>query len=125
MATWTDQECEEAISRLVERATKDGEFRQLALAQSHEALRVVTGRDVPSDLQVTVVEMGDSRKSPSGITVLLPPFNAAGLSQAELAHVAAGHAGGIYATPDPLFMVLGLASLACAALFRVVAMLLH
>ena len=84
----TNQEAEQAIAQVIERAQTDSEFRQLCLSNPNAAAREATGKDIPEDFTLKFVD-----NQGADLTVVLPDLvdSSVELSNAELEQVAGGN----------------------------------
>lgn len=53
--SWTNEQIQEAVSKVVEKAAKDSEFRAKVISDVYAAVKEATGRDVPRDFKIQVV----------------------------------------------------------------------
>lgn len=84
--SWTQQSFAAAIRQVVHKATSDTAFRAQVLADVHAAVKEVSGREVPEDFKINVVD-GTGYQ----LTVVLPALHPSGeLSDQELDDVAGG-----------------------------------
>ena len=56
MSTWTQEEMEHALQKIVAKAATDQDFRQLALTNPQEAIKQLTGQDAPADFPRDMIE---------------------------------------------------------------------
>ena len=75
---------DELRAELIEKATKDGQFRAHLIAEPKAAIQEALGIELPESMSVTVHE-----DSPTSAHVVLPPR--ARLTDEDLALIAAGH----------------------------------
>jgi hypothetical protein len=54
--SWTNEKVQEAAGKIVERASRDEEFRKLVLADPYAAIKEVTGLEVPREFKLQVVD---------------------------------------------------------------------
>ena len=74
------------VERVIERASRDDNFRSQLMANPRAAVESELGISIPSDLTVRVVE-----EQPNEFYIVLPPKESSGqLSDAQLAGVAGG-----------------------------------
>ena len=87
MAEWTREEANKAINDVAKRATKDKEFRALALKDPVAAVAKVTPHQVPTGFKIRFVD-----NAGANLTIVLPdPPPAEGeLSDSQLEQVAGG-----------------------------------
>jgi len=84
--SWTQQSFAAAVRQVVHKATSDTAFREQVLKDIHTAVKEVSGREVPQDFKINVVDGTGYH-----LTVVLPAFNPSGeLSDQELEEVAGG-----------------------------------
>ncbi len=84
---WTEEQIEEAMDKIEERATTDMEFRNLCLDNAPAAIKEATGREVDSGYKISFVENAKDVQE----THVLPDFVGEGkLSNADLDTVAGG-----------------------------------
>lgn len=86
---WTKLEVEKAIDIIRNLASKDAEFRRLCLTDPNEAIRKVTGKEVPDGYRVKLIENQPGYDS----TFVLPDLIRSELSDEELDRVAGGRGG--------------------------------
>jgi hypothetical protein len=68
-ATLTQEELTRALREIFKRSQTDLEFRTLCLSDPNEALRLVTGKAVPPDINIRFAEPSeDSAKPPDAAT---------------------------------------------------------
>lgn len=96
MSTWTQQEVNQAIEKVKELSVKDAAFRKLCLENPNEAIKKVTGKDVPEGIVIKFIENVDAHA-----TIVLPDAAAGELSDAALDSVTGG--GGMPPPPPPGF----------------------
>lgn len=85
-STWTPTEAQAAIDQITMRAAKDAAFRTLCLTSPADAVREVTGRELPEGF---VLRFADNAHA--DLTVVLPDLEAkAEISDADLGTVAGG-----------------------------------
>ena len=84
--SWTEQDVADAIRLVSRKATTDKDFRKLVLASPHEAIKKVSGKDVPAGFKLKVIENSPGVDQ----TYVLPDFRGRELSEDELEKVAGG-----------------------------------
>ena len=92
MKRFTKDEAEKAVAAVQAKAQTDAAFRKLALENPSEALRQAAGVDVPSGNKIRVIESDPG----VDLTIVLPKYKGAELSDAELSAVAGGCTGDCY-----------------------------
>lgn len=85
MSTWSRQEANEAAKEIFQKASIDKEFRQLVLDNPNEAVKQATGKEVPAEFQIKILESDPDYD----VTLLLPDFRD-DLSDEDLENVAGG-----------------------------------
>lgn len=86
--TWSSEEINNCIAQCKEKALRDKEFRKLLLADPGAAVKNLTGKDIPADFRVKVIESDPEYD----VTFVLPPLASAGISDKELDNVTGGSA---------------------------------
>ncbi len=82
---WTEEKINQAITDIKKRASEDETFRKLCLGHPNEAIRKVSGIEVPSGAKINIIE------NDPGVdhTIILPPYSHA-LKDEELVKIAGG-----------------------------------
>lgn len=57
---WTKQEAIEAFNEVMKRSTYDKEFRKLALENGNEAIKIVSGKELPENQSIRFIETPDN-----------------------------------------------------------------
>jgi hypothetical protein len=60
-AVLTEEELRRAVREIFKRSQVDADFRALCLAQPHEALRRITGKMVPPDVEIQFLDSAPDR----------------------------------------------------------------
>ena len=91
MSDWTEQEIIDAFSALNKKVVTDREFRDLALSNPNEAVKQLTGKDLPEGMAIKLIEADPEASR----TFVLPNFRGEGaeLSDKELEAAAGGQRG--------------------------------
>jgi hypothetical protein len=89
MSDWTPHEMESVINQIRSKASVDPEFRNLCLSDLNQAVKQLSGKEIPHHFRVDVVE----EKSDSDYTLVLPRLISMELSDAALDKVAGGTRG--------------------------------
>lgn len=89
-ATWTDAEARKTFQAIARKAASDPAFRKVALANPAQAVKQVSGLDLPSGFKLRFVE-----NQGANLTMVLPdPAAATGeLTDKDLEEVAGGRCG--------------------------------
>lgn len=95
--SWTNEQIQEAVSKVVEKAAKDSEFRAKVISDVYAAVKEATGRDVPRDFKIQVVDGTGYHAN-----IVLPEFRSSEdeLTEADLETVAGGIIGNCTGLPD-------------------------
>ena len=85
--SWTKEEVKEAVTKVLEMAKQDEKFRERVLSDVYAAVKEVTGKEVPREFKINVID-GAGYHS----TIVLPPVRkeADELTDTELEVVAGG-----------------------------------
>lgn len=86
MSNWTQEEVEKAIKSVILKAATDKDFRAKLLDNPSAAIEVVTGKDLPDNYRLKIIESDPNFDT----TYVLPPFKTDELSESELEAVAGG-----------------------------------
>lgn len=65
-AVLTQEELQRAVREIFKRSQTDLEFRALCLRNPHEALRLITGKAVPADLEIRFQEPASDKSHGTG-----------------------------------------------------------
>lgn len=65
-AILTQEELQRAVREIFKRSQTDPEFRALCLSNPHEALRLITGKAVPADLEIQFREPASNKTDGEG-----------------------------------------------------------
>ena len=93
MASWTQQEINDAYKKIMDKTAKDPEFRKLALENPKKAFSEVSGKEVPENINIRFIE------NEPGIdqTFVLPNKITEELSDDELDKISGGFSSwGVY-----------------------------
>jgi rRNA maturation endonuclease Nob1 len=87
--SWTAEEVKEAAVKVLEKAKQDEKFRERVLADVYAAVKEVTGKEIPREFKIQVVD-----GSGYHVNIVLPAFRKEGdeLTDTELEVVAGGKA---------------------------------
>lgn len=89
MSAWTQEEVNQAIEKVKELSVTDAAFRKLCLENPNEAIKKVSGKEVPEGIVIKFIENIGAH-----MTIVLPEAAAAGeLSDDALDSVAGGVGG--------------------------------
>ncbi len=94
--SWTEEKINQVISDVKKRASEDESFRKLCLDNPNEAVKQLSGMEVPEGFKINIIE------NDPGVdhTILLPP-DIQELSNQELDSVAAGGRCGHFGAGGP------------------------
>ncbi len=83
--SWTEEKINQTMIDIKKRASEDEAYRQLCLDNPNEAIKQVSGMEVPEGLKINIIE------NDPGIdhTIILPPEASAHISE-ELDQIAGG-----------------------------------
>ena len=83
--SWTEEKINQTITEIKKKASEDEDFRKLCMDNPNEAIKHVSGFEVPEGVKINIIE------NDAGVdhTIILPP-TAAEMSNKELDNVAAG-----------------------------------
>ena len=83
--SWTEEKINQTITDVKKRASEDETFRKLCLDNPDEAIKQISGMEVPEGVKINIIE------NDTGVdhTIILPT-NKAELSEQELDSVAGG-----------------------------------
>ncbi len=86
MNQWTQEEIDATYQKIQAKAATDKDFRQKVLSNPKEAIKEVSGKEVPEDIKLNVIE------NEPGVdqTFVLPDFVGEELSDEQLDNVAGG-----------------------------------
>ncbi|MDR1473256.1 MAG: NHLP leader peptide family RiPP precursor [Lactobacillales bacterium] len=89
---WTQEEINEVYKKIMQKAANDEEFRKNLLADPKYVIENLTGKTLPDDYTVTVVESADPNYSDPNYaaTFVLPSSSAGELNLDDLDNVAGG-----------------------------------
>lgn len=95
--SWSEEQIREAIALVKEKAGQDASFRKRVLTDVYEAVKEATGRDVPRDFKIQVVDGTGYHAN-----IVLPEFRSSEdeLTEADLETVAGGIIGNCTGLPD-------------------------
>jgi RecJ-like exonuclease len=91
MSDWSKESVEEVVEKVCAKAAKDEKFRALCISNIQAAIKEVSGKEVPSNLKINVVDTTGYH-----MNVTLPPLQKADgeLKDSELESVAGGKSPG-------------------------------
>ncbi len=84
--SWTQQEMDKVYQEMVNKAMSDEGFRKELLADPNAAISKATGKEVPADYKIRIIEQDPAYQA----TFILPAFSGEELSESELAEMAGG-----------------------------------
>jgi len=85
---WTEEIIKQTITGIKKKASEDQTFRKLCLDNPDEAIKQISGMEVPEGVKINIIE----NDTDIDHTIALPP-NKAELSEQELDNVAGGRDG--------------------------------
>jgi hypothetical protein len=96
MSNWSKESVQEVVEKVFAKAAKDEKFRALCISNIQAAIKEVSGKEVPSNFKINVV---DNTGYHMGLT--LPPLQKADgeLVDSELESVAGGKGGIVVQLP--------------------------
>jgi len=82
---WTEEKINQTITVVKKKASEDETFRKLCLDNPNEAIKQISGMEIPEGVKINIIE------NDSGVnhTIILPP-TAAELDKLELDNIAGG-----------------------------------
>lgn len=83
---WTQQEINECIAACKQKAVTDAQFRQKLLKDPGEAIREISGKEIPAGFRIKVLESDPNYDA----TFVLPPPISGNLSDKDLDGVTGG-----------------------------------
>ncbi|MBO4267415.1 MAG: NHLP leader peptide family RiPP precursor [Lachnospiraceae bacterium] len=86
MERWTQEEMDSIYKNLMQKAVTDEAFRKELVADPNAAISKATGKSIPADYRIRIIEDDPSYQS----TFLLPPFAGEDLSEDDLKSIAGG-----------------------------------
>jgi len=94
--TWTEEKINQTITDVKKKASEDDSFRKLCLDNPHEAIKQISGLEVPEDVKINIIEndMGVDH------TIVLPS-TIPELSSQELDNIAGGRGGRNSSSSNP------------------------
>jgi hypothetical protein len=89
--SWTQEQIDDTLRRIVERSLTDPDFRLLAIRDGHAAIHAVSDARVPADFEVRFVD-----NAGADMTIVLPDARSTSdIEEQELAGVAGGAGIGV------------------------------
>ncbi|MBP1989988.1 hypothetical protein [Paenibacillus eucommiae] len=89
--SWTEEQVKETATLVIEKASSDDAFRSLCLTDIYAAVKEATGKEVPQDFKINVV---DGKGYHANIVLPEAKASADELSETELESVAGGSKSG-------------------------------
>lgn len=86
MGNWSPEDIDKAVKSVGAKAATDKKFREMVLKNPNEAIKEITGKDVPASYRLKIIEADSNFDD----TFVLPPFRSEELSENELEQVAGG-----------------------------------
>ncbi len=83
--SWTEEKINQTITEIKKRASEDEDFRKLCMDNPSEAIKHVSGFEVPEGVKINIIE------NDTGVdhTIILPP-TASELSKQDMDNIAGG-----------------------------------
>lgn len=85
MSNWTNEDTEAAIAKVMEKASTDPAFRDMALSDPAGAVKAASGKDLPDGFNLRMVS-----NEGADLTLVLPDPASEELSDADLDAVSGG-----------------------------------
>ena len=92
---WTQQQIDECIEMCRKKAVMNMEFRKQLLMNPAEAVKTVSGRDIPAGFRIKVIESDPAYDA----TFVLPPTASGGVSDQDLDDITGGICGSHACSP--------------------------
>jgi hypothetical protein len=86
MLNWTNDEVQKVISEISKKSSVDSDFRKLTLENPAQAIKQITGKDIPDGFKIKIIE----NEPDVDFTLILPDFQKEELSESELSGVSGG-----------------------------------
>jgi hypothetical protein len=86
MSNWTKEDINKTLSEISKKTAIDKEFRKMAMENPAQAIKQITGREIPDGFKIKIIE----NQPDVDFTFVLPDFQKEELSESELATVAGG-----------------------------------
>ncbi|MFA5479454.1 MAG: NHLP leader peptide family RiPP precursor [Candidatus Muiribacteriota bacterium] len=86
MSNWTPQEVKKVIDTIKQKSATDKKFRERVLNNTSEVVKELTGKDIPADFKLNVIET----KPGYSETLVLPNFIGDTLNEDDLDAVSGG-----------------------------------
>jgi hypothetical protein len=90
MSQWTKEEVEKTISEISKETAINKDLRKLALENPAQAIKQLTGRDIPEGYKIKIIE----NEPDVDYTFVLPNFQTEELSELELENVSGARCRG-------------------------------
>src|SRR5690606_33845052 len=89
--SWSNEQIQETVKKVVEKAAADSQFRKMVLSDVYAAIKEATGREVPREFKINVVDGTGYHAN-----IVLPEFRASAdeLTDTDLEMVAGGSKDG-------------------------------
>jgi len=84
--SWSKEEVEKLIVEIKKKAAFDEEFRKKLLSDPKAAVKELTGKEIPENLKIQVIEQDPEAQ----VTLVIPPYKGDELDEGDLEKVAGG-----------------------------------
>jgi len=98
--SWTQEEIQETVQKVADKAGSDAAFRQLALSDINTAVKEISGKEIPAGFKVNVI---DGTGYHANIVLPEAKSSADELSETELESVAGGSKVNFPDNPPPFY----------------------
>ncbi|MDF2667873.1 MAG: hypothetical protein K0R67_179 [Paenibacillus sp.] len=89
--SWTNEQVQETVASVIEKAGSDDAFRSLCLTDIYAAVKEVTGKEIPQEFKINVI---DAKGYHANIVLPEAKSSSDELSETELESVAGGSKSG-------------------------------
>jgi hypothetical protein len=86
---WTEEKINQVITDIKKRASEDESFRKLCLDNPNEAIKQISGMEVPEGIKINIIE-----NEPGVDHTIILPSSTTEMSSQELEHIAGGRSFG-------------------------------
>ncbi len=89
--SWTEEKINQTIIDIKKRASEDEAYRKLCLDNPNEAVKKISGIEMPDSVRVNIIE-----NDPGVDHTIIIPHEVRALKSEELDHISGGRTGGTY-----------------------------